>query len=564
LPDVVNNMLVAYTPGFSSFTPAILNYIPKRAIHGPDQLRPNMRATYYVGESSDYLYRKTHAALWILHGNSAQITTDTSRLNVTLKSLDKAGEVALSVSFYDDTSAHPFFRQKTIRIVEPDPADPFTVGLTTNRAVLYVSDNQPSDLALLTAEVYGSYSAPLTWSWDFGGGDSGVQSTNTAEFTLPQKHFPTPILNVAYHTVSLVVSDAAGTSVAVSFVFDVRLYSLETTISGPDELAMGSYDTSVSGDYTAITLGGNAPYTYDWFLKPANWIDTDGLAQQHLTFDQPGEHLLRVETSDFISNTVASTKTVLVDGGAALSATIRDLPATQRANTATTVTFLASGGVLVAAGKKGGYVIDIDWGDGSPLVTERDVLLTGLPSQGIALPMMHSFESAGDKTVKLTVTDVTGHSASYTQQISISAPSDVGNPAFGTPSAAMCPATFFNGSINTPEDYVFDSFRIVVDNAYSHQAECYYVSPSSSSHGSLYISWDHVADLDQYALVCNDAQTDSWLYNVFNQNWGAYSNLRTVSVFWSSYQSDETGLTTALTSALQGFVNAGVGEPCVY
>jgi hypothetical protein len=95
-----------------------------------------------------------------------------------------------------------------------------------------------------------------------------------------------------------------------------------------------------------------------------------------------------------------------------------DIPGGASVDDAIEATISIRGGTLVVAGKKGGYSLSVDWGDGDSEV-EENIGAAVTPYEGIVFPLSHTYTEVDTYSVMIEVTDPTGNSTWTSAEIEI-------------------------------------------------------------------------------------------------------------------------------------------------
>ena len=128
-------------------------------------------------------------------------------------------------------------------------------------------------------------------------------------------------------------------------------------------------------------------------------------------------------------NKAAAALPIRVQGGEALSTRLLDLPATAKPKSSITVLTQIRGGVLVVSGKKTGYTLQVDWGDGGKPQLLENVGADKTPAQGTSAPASHTYAEPKTYTVRVWAYDATGSVASDERKITITDASPTASPA---------------------------------------------------------------------------------------------------------------------------------------
>jgi PKD repeat protein len=260
------------------------------------------------------------------------------------------------------------------------------------------------------------------YHWDFG--DGGTADTGTTLSATHQYAAPGP------YSVKLTTTTSTGGSASTN-----ETSSNATVTVDAVPTAAFSASTSALPPGTQITVAPSTPISFDAHASSVadgesiasyRWDFGDGSkgngkVATH-TYNWPGSYVVTLTVTDNLGGTNTTSHQVLVDQPTASFATS---PATLTPNTP--ATFDASSSSSIA-----GAIVDYTWdfGDGTTAV---DVHASSTAT--------HSYASARTYTVKLTVTDQLGFSASTTQQVVVSpaAVQTAGTPPLPAPVISPSP-----------------------------------------------------------------------------------------------------------------------------
>jgi len=349
--------LVAWTPGFGTFVAARLKSYSGPSLSGPAILVPGEVGTYAT--LSDWPLQMRDE-IWSATAGTQLIRQGMQSGAVVALDLPDWGEIRHS--FLETWAGVRWFGARNPSIM-PGPegyaGQPFKVSLSTLTPVTYAGRD-----VRIGATLHGAFEGPVTWSWVFGDGESGGPVTtekDLAVYELPAKRYDAQGL-VADYEVKVTAKDARGLEVLSSATIRVflREFPYLLTLEGPLRLPWTGMGASAT--YTATAIGGKPPHSYELTLFPddaQHALGTGEALAQDFLFDQPGEYRIFGLASDHgqPSDRAYATICVLVEGRESLSAGLQFRPEIGRPNESIDAIVLIRGGVLVVAGKKGGYTV---------------------------------------------------------------------------------------------------------------------------------------------------------------------------------------------------------------
>jgi PKD repeat protein len=229
------------------------------------------------------------------------------------------------------------------------------------------------------------------YTWAFG--NEAVRSGRV------QTHaFGTP----GIHSVVLTVTDASGTSASAQQNVTV------TAAARPTVTFTSQPATPFAGETATFTATGTAGTNhritqFDWNFGDGSSESTANASISH-TFSTPGTYVVTVTATDDLGQTARAANPVVVVGGAIASFTVSP------SNPATGQTVAFDGSASTSTG--GRTIVEWTWnfGDGSSTNTEDDPTTT------------HSYGSAGNYVVRLTVKDSAGRTGTTTQTVAVAEP----------------------------------------------------------------------------------------------------------------------------------------------
>ncbi len=419
--EAVGGELVAATPGFSTFV-VVKDAPAAPALSGKTRLLPTEQEAYALDpDSAGWL----HDVVWNVTGGLALVRSDEHAALV--QAGDRAGWETLEYHFVHLLYGIRWFGGMRLYILQGPAAlngQEFGLDITVQTPLIYDGAE-----ALITASILGKADTPITWSWDYGDGETGGPVTTGEQivrFDLPVKRYAAPDPPLAYE-VTVTARDARGREVqerqSIRVIFEGG-NGIE--LEGPQSIAWAP--PQVVGTYTARFLGADPPYSYLWMQTPGyNWPNEDAATStQRFSYDEPGDYRMSIFVSEIISDTkrivALRSQPLLVAPGNPLSARILDLPETALTGEGVTAGAFAGEGVLVVAGEKGGYRLEVDWGDGSAPQVQNDVGQKQASTEGASLAAGHTYFRPGIYTVRVRACDATGSLTTAAQEITISGP----------------------------------------------------------------------------------------------------------------------------------------------
>ncbi len=271
----------------------------------------------------------------------------------------------------------------------------------------------------------------ITYSWDFGNGDTSTSATPTVTFT-----------DIDTYTVTLTVSDGTNVSTPVTkeiVVLDSNIAPVADFTATP---TTGIAPVTVSFDASASTDENGDDLTYSWDF--GDETTATGVTADHL-YATVGEYIVELTVSDG-SKTSTKTATINVtDGSPVASFTL----STETGVAPLDVSFDAS-----ASSDPTGGVLTYSWDFGN-----TETATTAIAST--------TYSTVGEFTVTLTVTNASGDIDTETKIINVTDGSII--CAFETPIAEALP------SINT----AFENIFVLGDNG-----------PDLDNVSNFTINWD--------------------------------------------------------------------------
>ncbi len=434
MTELQGRVLVATTPGFGTFVAARFEKDrPGMVLGGPDHLAPD-EAAVYSPRSRELL--RIHDETWRAAGGIELVRPEGGAALARANGKPDWGEI--SCEFQDAETGWRWYGSRSVRI-QP-PAEGYKVSLTTLTPVVH-GDRE----VVISAAVPGSFQPPVTWSWDFGDGETGGPVTGGASastYDLPPKGYDTPD-SFADYEVTVTAVDNAGKEARGSLPLRVMRAPAEPvyrlTWEGP--LYLTWVEGTLTITYTATASGAEPPHTYTLLLsqKGQGTIEQPGGESyaRWFQFSEAGEYLLSGLAHTGPSYTSSRIR-VLVEERRPLSIDLPGLPATAMPGQALTAKVEVINGVLYVAGRKGSYTVSIDWGDGSAPTVDAEVGADAWATWGTELVVKHAYAAAGRYTVRAEVCDATGWTEAVTREVVVG---DPGAPAPPTRQPTAPPVT---------------------------------------------------------------------------------------------------------------------------
>ena len=286
------------------------------------------------------------------------------------------------------------------------------VSNTSANITVTAASNQTATAGTPQSFSLGSFAqtnatAPYTVDVSWGDGTADTTFTMSAAGTIaPQNHTYAAAGN---DTVSVTVSDAAShTSNTATFTAGVATTATGITVTA------ASGQTATAGVAQSFALGSfaetnaTAPYTV-----AVNW--GDGTAVTTFTLSGPGTITPQTHTYAAAGNETVS---VTVSDSASHTSNTATFTASV-ATTATAITVTAASGQTATTGvaqsfalgsfsqtnATAPYTVSVNWGDGTAATTFP------LSAPGTITPQTHTYATAGNDTVSVTVSDSAGHTS---------------------------------------------------------------------------------------------------------------------------------------------------------
>ena len=371
---------------------------------------------------------------WRVYGDVELLESNGLTAKIQAKAAIDSGSAVVTVFFLNPNDGLRYLAGTEIAITQPsDPQALFKANLLTLQPLL--SNEQQA--AEFTAQVTDVATPPITWSWEYGDGDSGGPvTTDTLSFTLPAKRYkPSNGQAGSEYRVKLTASDSAGLSASAEFPVVVTYAAdqaapLAASIDCPTRndlrdppCSLRLNENSISAAYLANVSGGTPPYRYFWHMAPLQDQYTEGSDSQTFDFSEPGDYRLKLKIEDQAQQVVEITQPVTILG-TPLQISLNGLsgnddkqltlpnnqPIQPRPGDTVTVNLNFQGGVLIAAGQRSDYEVRFNWEDGTttPSSLVLDPLPGNPPDVPRALELSHTYLDDGVYFIRATVRDASG------------------------------------------------------------------------------------------------------------------------------------------------------------
>jgi PKD repeat protein len=221
----------------------------------------------------------------------------------------------------------------------------------------------------------------LSYSWDFGDGNTTTGATPTHTFADP-----------GTYSVTLTTTDAGGNTDTDTITVTVSDTTNPTAKAGSNQTV--TEDTAVSFDGSSSTDNGQI-VSYSWDFGDGN--TTTGASPSH-TYADPGNYTVTLTTTDAGGNTDTDTVTVTVSDTTAPTPNIS--LATATSGIGVEIPFTANGST------DNGEIASYAWKFGDNTTAS-------------GASVSHSYNASGNYTVTLTVTDTAGNTNTTAVNVSI-------------------------------------------------------------------------------------------------------------------------------------------------
>jgi len=267
------------------------------------------------------------------------------------------------------------------------------------------SASPTSGQAPLTVNFTGSASggtAPYTYSWNFGDGQSSTTQNPTHTYQ-----------NAGNFIATLTVTDSASATANATVNISV---TTSPSLSASANASPTSGQAPLLVNFTGSASGGKAPYTYRWNFGDGQSSTTQNLAH---TYQNSGNYTATLTVTDSASTNASATVDISVSANPPIRQTIIASPTSGPAPLTVNFTANANGGTPP-------YTYNWNFGDGQSS-TEQNV--------------SHTYVAAGTYVAALTVTDSLGTTTNGSVTIIVRSnnPSDPIALFSGSPSQGLLP-----------------------------------------------------------------------------------------------------------------------------
>lgn len=431
---VEGSELVAEAPTFSTFARVRVPSGLSVELQGKARLLTGEQHTYLVKRSDPEAAVSTS---WAALGGGTLV--EQSDWAATLRAGEQEGHVDLICACSEQPSGRRWWGSKRVRVLHPgqDP-NRFAVSVVARPNVATIGRDQ----VRIVAAVHGNHQAPITWTWEFENGVRGGPVTTdagTTEFELPADSYP-PQDQSGVHTVAVWARDFQERMFAGLGSYVLQAEPFVVAVKGKQYVVWNGAPGPVEA-YTASASGGQPPYAYTFQLFPGADNPREGsgagLNTGTFRFDQPGEYRLEVAAVDSRDLRVTTSLAIVAAGGEPLSTRFLTLPETALVDEKVTGFVSVRGGVLLTGAGKQGYLLKVDWNDGSAPVVKENVGATTMPYTGTIVSMVHTYAQPKKYTVRIEASDATGTIDSWEQDILITA---AGTPTRAATATKAAPA----------------------------------------------------------------------------------------------------------------------------
>ena len=211
MTELVGENLIALTPGYGTFVLARRDGPGGPSLSGAEMLLPGEVGTFAT--LSNWPLRMREEA-W--SATAGTLLMQQGMQSAAVVALDQPDWGEIRHSFFDTWSGVRWFGARNPAIVQgPEgyEGQPFKVSLSTLTPVTYAGRE-----VTIHAKLHGALQGPVTWSWDFGDGESGGPVTTEKDvdlLELPAKRYDTqdPVTD---YQVTVTAQDALGSEVSGS------------------------------------------------------------------------------------------------------------------------------------------------------------------------------------------------------------------------------------------------------------------------------------------------------------------------------------------------------------
>ncbi len=453
IPEISDNEISALLPALTSF--ALVRVEPtsdagfRDTLDGKPELVVKETSIYRVvrnfppaggGEDSPAgaqlkLTPKQAQEQWRIYGDAMLLENNGLTAKVQAKAEPNMGSAIVTVLFINPSDGLRYLAGTEISISQPsDPQALFKTNLLTLQPLL--DDSQQA--AEFVAQVTDVATPPITWTWQYGDGETGGPvTTDTLEFSLPSKRYKANNTQTSReYVVEVTATDSTGLSanarfpVVVAYAAD-QAAPLAASINCPPNpfalfdppCSLRLDQASIDASYQANVTGGTPPYSYEWQISPLESQYMAGTDSHLITFNEPGDYRLKLRVTDQNQQTLEITQPVVILG-TPLSITLNghsgndddllrdpnNIPVPASKGNEITVNVNFQGGVLIASGQRGDYQLRFNWedGDSTQIQLIADPLPGSPPNEPRSLELAHTYTEQGYYFIRATVSDASG------------------------------------------------------------------------------------------------------------------------------------------------------------
>ena len=281
----------------------------------------------------------------------------------------------------------------------------------------------------LIGKALNSSSNIISWHWKTGSETVHGDSCNGCEnpFNFPSITYE----KLGKHVFEVDAVDINGDESSASIKIMVLPISAGLAVTGPLKIDLTE---SSSATFDAVITEPEdikqcEAYNFNWNIAPGttqpNNLSNDGTDQIIAYFLSTGTYLLKLSVScsggAFSGTIIASYATQIEAKGRdiPLKLTINRFPISTGINKLVDIEVRIDGGIIVSAGIKGKYKIEVNWDDGA--VENYEVTPNSSYQGGFANPQ-HIYKVSGDRTVTFKVTDAAGNITTKAMTIKVEGP----------------------------------------------------------------------------------------------------------------------------------------------
>jgi PKD repeat protein len=328
----------------------------------------------------------------------------------------------------------------------------FTGSVTAPAALdaMFSSSNACEGLATMFTDLSTGPDNIVSWSWDFGDGQTSNMQNPTNFYAAP-----------GAYTVTLTVTDDQSATDMTTATVTVHPTPLAAFLTSSSTACSG--ESVVFSDVSTISAGTISSYMWNFGDPASGSANTSTLSSTSHTFVSPMTYSVMHSVTSDMGCSDTTTSTVTVDS------VYGDLPYTQAGNT---VMFNGSG-----FGGVSPYSYSLNPGDGSPTLTD---------------PMAtHTYTTPGIYNACLTVTDMNGCADVVCETITVIS---IGISNQSAASVSISPNPTLNGLVNVSlpqaDNTILSVFNILGEKVMEKQINqtTSVIDLSSQPNGSYYFS----------------------------------------------------------------------------